>query len=99
VTTTSQSAPAAPWYERMWDKVTRVFGGGEAATQSQAKDPTMVGVAPSSTGSTPVALAAPRASASPAGTAGYAQDTPERTIRTGMMGESVKTGMWAPSAV
>ena len=28
----------------------------------------------------------------------YAYDTPSKTIRSGMMGQCVKTGMWAPSA-
>jgi OOP family OmpA-OmpF porin len=96
--TAAQAAPSAPWYERMWNSVTRMFGAGEAPPKQQ--DPTMVAaVSPSSTGTTPVALPAARGSVSAAATAGYAQDTPERTIRTGMLGECVKTGMWAPSDV
>jgi outer membrane protein OmpA-like peptidoglycan-associated protein len=59
----------------------------------------MVAVAPSSTGSsTPVTLPVPRTSSSPAGR-GYAQDAPERMIRTGASGECLKTGTWVQSDV
>jgi outer membrane protein OmpA-like peptidoglycan-associated protein len=58
----------------------------------------MVAVAPSTT-STPVSLSSPRASATLQPSAGYAQDSPDRTIRTGVLGECVKTGMWEPSDV
>jgi outer membrane protein OmpA-like peptidoglycan-associated protein len=76
-----------------------MFGdGGTAPAQS---DPTMVAaVTPSPASSTPpVTLPAPRASATVGPRGGYAQDSPERTIRTGVLGECVKTGMWEPSDV
>jgi outer membrane protein OmpA-like peptidoglycan-associated protein len=87
--------PARPWYKRMWGTMTGWFGRNPSP---EASDPTMVAVAPSST-STPVTLSSPRASTSLAPTAGYAQDTPDRTIRTGVAGECLKTGMWEPSDV
>ena len=86
--------PARPWYKRMWGTMTGWFGRNPSP---EAGNPTMVAVAPSST-STPVTLSSPRASTSLAPTAGYAQDTPDRTIRTGV-GECLKTGMWEPSDV
>jgi outer membrane protein OmpA-like peptidoglycan-associated protein len=87
--------PARPWYKRMWGTMTGWFGRNPSP---EASDPTMVAVAQSST-STPVTLSSPRASTSLAPTAGYAQDTPDRTIRTGVAGECLKTGMWEPSDV
>jgi OOP family OmpA-OmpF porin len=93
----AETAPRDPWYKRMWGSMSRWFGGSPQPAQHQ--DPTMVAVAPSSTGSTPVALSAPPVPSTPAASPGYAQDSPERTIRTGMLGECVKTGMWSESDV
>jgi outer membrane protein OmpA-like peptidoglycan-associated protein len=87
--------PPRPWYKRMWGTMTGWFGRNPSP---EASDPTMVAVAPSST-STPVTLSSPRASTSLAPTAGYVQDSPDRTIRTGVGGECLKTGMWEPSDV
>jgi OOP family OmpA-OmpF porin len=90
--TSAAAEPTQPWYRRMWGTMTGWFSPNPAPAQ---RDSTMVAAAPSST-STPVTLSAPRASVTVPG-AGYAQDAPERTIRTGVLGECVKTGMWTPS--
>jgi outer membrane protein OmpA-like peptidoglycan-associated protein len=80
-----------PWYRRWWHSM---FGG----TSSQPREATQVAVAPSSSSAAPpVTLPTMRSQTAPSGRAGYAQDTPDRTVRTGMMGECVKTGTWEPS--
>jgi outer membrane protein OmpA-like peptidoglycan-associated protein len=99
--TTGAAAPDSaaarePWYRRMWGTMTGWFGRNPPPPPPA--DPTMVAVAPSTT-STPVSLSSPRASTTVEPSAGYAQDTPDRTIRTGVLGECVKTGMWEPSDV
>lgn len=94
------SAPApqktgdVPWYERTWRTITGWFGGSQ---ERAPRDTTMVAAAPSS--SSQVALPAKRAPVSIGRNAGYAGDSPERVIRSGMLGQCVKTGMWEPSDV
>ena len=100
--TNSAAAPGSaaarePWYRRMWGTMTGWFGR-KSPPPPPAADPTMVAVAPSTT-STPVSLSSPRASTTVEPSSGYAQDTPDRTIRTGVAGECLKTGMWEPSDV
>ena len=99
----AEPAPAAdagqPWYKRAWSTVTGWFGGSSEAGAPAVAEPTKVAVAPSSTGTTPVPLASSRGPAMPMPGAGYAMDTPDRTIRTGVMGQCIKTGMWEPSDV
>ncbi len=98
----AESAPAEagqPWYKRAWLTVTGWFGGSSESAAPVAAEPTKVAVAPSSTGTTPVPLASSRGPAMPMPGAGYAMDTPDRTIRTGVMGQCIKTGRWEPSDV
>jgi outer membrane protein OmpA-like peptidoglycan-associated protein len=80
-----------PWYRRWWHSM---FGAGA----SQPRESTQVAVAASSSSAAPaVTLPTMRSQTAVAGRSGYAQDTPDRTIRTGMMGECVRTGTWEPA--
>lgn len=83
-------APAAssdqPWYRRAWNSVTGWFSGedgGDAPAPAPAPAPRPQAEAP----------AAP-SRGSTGQLQGYAVDSPERTIRTGVLGECVKTGTW-----
>jgi len=72
-----------PWYKRMWGSVTGWFAGEGDGGQQVAPAPAPQSAAP-----------APQPRASGAPVDGYAVDSPDRTIRTGVLGECVKTGTW-----
>lgn len=81
-------APASdqPWYKRAWGSVTGWFSGedgGEAPAPAPAAAPRPQAAAPASPSRGTVGQLE-----------GYAVDSPERTIRTGVLGECVKTGTW-----
>jgi OOP family OmpA-OmpF porin len=90
------SSEELPWYKRTWRTITGWFGGSQ---QPAPRDTTMVAAAPSTSSSAAVALPSTRAPAGTGRNPGYAADAPDRTIRSGMFGECVKTGMWEPSDV
>jgi len=79
---TPESSAERPWYQRMWGSVTGWFAGNDGGRQA-APAP-----APQSAATAPQ----PRSSGVPL--EGYAVDSPDRTIRTGVLGECVKTGTW-----
>ncbi len=83
-------APAAssdqPWYRRAWNSVTGWFSGEERG-DAPAPAP-----APAARPQAEAPAAPARGSTGPV--QGYAVDSPERTIRTGVLGECVKTGTW-----
>src|SRR5581483_6076520 len=81
-----ESNTEEPWYRRMWGSVTGWFSGmGSRLSQPRATAPAP---APAQ------APAQPSANGS-RGREGFASDTPERSIRTGM-GDCLKTGTWTP---
>ena len=86
--TSRASAPASsaeqPWYKRMWGSVTGWFSGDDGAQPA----------APAPAPQPKAAAPAPQPRASGVPVEGYAVDSPERTIRTGVLGECVKTGTW-----
>lgn len=78
-----------PWYKRAWGRVTGWFSGEERASDpapavASAAEPRPVAPPAASRGSGPVE--------------GYAVDSPERVVRTGVLGECVKTGTWHEGA-
>lgn len=80
-------ADDAPWYEKAWGSVTGWFSG-IGSKLSSPSEPKPAPAAP--------AAAKPAAAADAArGREGFAADSPERTIRTGM-GKCLKTGTWTP---
>lgn len=86
---TEQSSADEAWYERMWDSVTGwVSGiGSKLSSPRTAAEPAAAAPAPAP---------APKAAAGPVkGREGFAADTPERVIHSGM-GDCVKTGTWTP---
>ncbi|MCW5619730.1 MAG: OmpA family protein [Burkholderiales bacterium] len=78
-----------PWYRRMWNSVTGWFSGDEPAAQSEVRAPAAPAAAPP-----PPPMAQPGVPGRSGPVQGYALDTPERTVRTGVLGECVKTGIW-----
>lgn len=95
----ARSAPPAPdsgqqqpWYKRMWNSVTGWFSGDEPAGQSEVRAPAAPAAAEAVPPSPPAAQ--PGVSGRGGPVQGYALDTPERTVRTGVLGECVKTGTW-----
>lgn len=93
---TEQAAASAadelPWYKRAWRSMTGWFTGDDAGQAAPA---------PAQTQPVPAPSPAPQAAAPAAPSRGssgriegYAVDSPERTVRTGVLGECVKTGTW-----
>jgi len=86
----AQTPPASssdqPWYKRAWGSVTGWFSGDDGGEMSAPAAPP----APRPQAAAPAAPAR----GSVGQVEGYAVDSPERTIRTGVLGECVKTGTW-----
>ncbi len=73
-----------PWYKRAWGSVTGWFSGDDGRDSRPSAAP-----APQPQVAAPVS-----ASRGSGRIEGYAVDSPERTVRTGVLGECVKTGTW-----